>query len=321
MKKELYDLTIREFILAFLPHSKEWYEDGNKDYYYLVSGSKLDIVNYLEYKTDKFSHDKVLAVLYDIKETKEKYVGEELYGEYNYLDSEDFGVMSVLLGDGKMFVDIEFDKEIGRVVSHETGEEITEVTDMAETREDFIHSKNIFLEHGYKELIPNLLAKEIESAFEEIKVACIIGNKDIEFIENILKKYITETESQEFGNECSQDLKDLLRVNKQVENRETNSNVVMPKELSTDEARKWLQVAINGGLLNVDYSTTDKTRTKPQKALLAEILSDKIGLAHKYKPFETLWNVSGLSKSRYKSKEEKGIVKGGNIIIEVFEGK
>ena len=29
MKKELYDLTIREFILAFLPHSKEWYEDGN----------------------------------------------------------------------------------------------------------------------------------------------------------------------------------------------------------------------------------------------------------------------------------------------------
>ena len=106
MKKELYDLTIREFILAFLPHSKEWYEDGNKDYYYLVSESKLDIVNYLEYKTDKFSHDKVLAVLYDIKETKEKYVGEELYGEYNYLDSEDFGVMSVLLGDGKMFVDI-----------------------------------------------------------------------------------------------------------------------------------------------------------------------------------------------------------------------
>ena len=95
----------------------------------------------------------------------------------------------------------------------------------------------------------------------------------------------------------------------------------LPKELSTDEARKWLQVAINGGLLNADYSTTDKTRTKPQKALLAEILSDKIGLAHKYKPFETLWNVSGLSKSRYKSKEEKGIVKGGNIIIEVFEGK
>ena len=43
MKKELYDLTIREFILAFLPHSKEWYEDGNKDYYYLVSESKLAI--------------------------------------------------------------------------------------------------------------------------------------------------------------------------------------------------------------------------------------------------------------------------------------
>ena len=102
---------------------------------------------------------------------------------------------------------------------------------------------------------------------------------------------------------------------------ETKNNPILPEVLNTDEAKKWLQVAIDGGLLNSDYSPTDKTETKPQKALLAEILSDKIGLKYKYKPFETLWNVSGLSKQRYKSREETGTVKGGDIITEVFKGK
>lgn len=102
---------------------------------------------------------------------------------------------------------------------------------------------------------------------------------------------------------------------------EAKNKPTLPEALNTDEAKKWLQVAIDGGLLNSDYSPTDKTGTKPQKALLAEILSDKIGLKYKYKPFETLWNVSGLSKQRYKSREETGTVEGGDIIIEVFRGK
>lgn len=95
----------------------------------------------------------------------------------------------------------------------------------------------------------------------------------------------------------------------------------LPEELNTDEAKKWLQVAINGGLLNSDYSPTDNTKTKPQKALLAEILSDKIGLKYKFKPFETLWNVKGLSQQRYKSREETGAVRGGDVIMEVFKDK
>lgn len=89
-------------------------------------------------------------------------------------------------------------------------------------------------------------------------------------------------------------------------------------ELNTDKAKKWLQVAIAGGLLNDDYSTTDKTKTKPQKALLADILSDKIGLKYKYKLFEALWDVSGLCKQRYKSINEKGKVEGGDVILKVF---
>ena len=86
----------------------------------------------------------------------------------------------------------------------------------------------------------------------------------------------------------------------------SEDGVTLPEELNTDTAKKWLQVAIDGGLLNANYSTTDKTKTMPQKAQLAETLSEKIGLKNKYKPFEELWNVSGLSQARYKSKELAG---------------
>ena len=99
----------------------------------------------------------------------------------------------------------------------------------------------------------------------------------------------------------------------------SEDGATLPVELNTDTARKWLQVAIDGDLLNVDYSTTDKTTTMPQKAQLAETLSDKIGLKNKYKPFEKLWNVSGLAQARYKSKELAGKVMGGDVIKKVFK--
>lgn len=104
-------------------------------------------------------------------------------------------------------------------------------------------------------------------------------------------------------------------------NNEQIDKKKIPDELNTAEAQKWLQVAINSGLLNSNYSTTDKVSTKPQKALLAEILSEKIGLKYKYKLFEILWGVSGLSQQRYKSKYEKGKVKGGEVILKAFGEK
>lgn len=118
---------------------------------------------------------------------------------------------------------------------------------------------------------------------------------------------------EKINQELAQMKKDIKELKEKV--------FAVPDELKTDEAKKWLQVAIDGGLLNSDYSPTDKTKTNAQKALLAEILSEKIGLEHKYRPFEKLWNVSWLSKQRYKSIEEKGTVKGGDVIMEVFKVK
>lgn len=91
-------------------------------------------------------------------------------------------------------------------------------------------------------------------------------------------------------------------------------------QLKEKDTNGVLQKAINGGLLNADYTTTDKVETLSQKALLAEILSERLGLKSKYKPFEMLWGVKNLAKARYKAKEETGKVVGGETIESVFKG-
>lgn len=93
----------------------------------------------------------------------------------------------------------------------------------------------------------------------------------------------------------------------------------LPKELNTEKAISLLNEAVEKGLLNDDYSTTEKLKTKPQKALFAEMLSNKLELQHKYKPFEELWNVSRLAQQRYKSKEEIGKVRGEEYIYACFK--
>lgn len=94
----------------------------------------------------------------------------------------------------------------------------------------------------------------------------------------------------------------------------------IPDELTSDEATRWLQVAIDGGLLNEDYSPTDKVGTKALKALLAEILSEKIfGVKNRFRSFELLWGVDGFSKQRHKTKDLYGHVRGQEIIINIFK--
>ena len=92
----------------------------------------------------------------------------------------------------------------------------------------------------------------------------------------------------------------------------------LPDELKTDKAQQWLRVAIDGGLLNEDWTVTDKVKTKPQKALLAEILSEKIGITNKFVLFEKIWNVSNLAQKRWNSREQTGTVRGGKDIETVF---
>ena len=292
MKKELYDLTIEEFV-RLLCGMEEVYSfelkifndngDMEKDE---IRGTYDEIRDFLTCLTLKHPENKTIQSQLDKIENSTFDYKMQLsqLDVYNYLEKKTQG----------------FDKDRTGIVWHEISMYHCMYSD--EERLDVINKK---IKNGWKEY------KLIEEK------NCITGD-----VYNTID--YKDAYEKEFGiayDFCYDQAMNLLK--NKMEGCDINSSKLktLSKELSTDEARKWLQVAINGGLLNADYSTTDKTRTKPQKALLAEILSDKIGLDHKYKPFETLWNVSGLSKSRYKSKEEKGIVKGGNVIIEVFKEK
>ncbi len=95
----------------------------------------------------------------------------------------------------------------------------------------------------------------------------------------------------------------------------------MPEELKTDGAQKWLDVAVKKGLLDSNYQPTPKSETNTQKALLAEILAEKIRLPRekKYVLFERLWGCRRLAQTRYKTKDEMGTVRGGEVIEEAFK--
>ncbi len=153
------------------------------------------------------------------------------------------------------------------------------------------------------------------------KERCKILYKDLDFYYFLIKEEIGGDEFCGQFFDYSRSIAILLDKiggsNNRLQQQEKQSPT-LPKELDTPEAKKWLKKAIDGGLLNDDYTTTDKVKTKPQKALLAEILSEKIGLEHKYVSFEKLWDVKKLTQSRYKSKEERGKVCGGELIEAVF---
>ena len=119
--------------------------------------------------------------------------------------------------------------------------------------------------------------------------------------------------------DTSQKLREL-NIQKESDNSQSdNLSINLPEELNTEIAQSLLCIAVKAGLLNDDYTPTDKTRTKAQKALLAEIISEKANIQNKWKPFEFLWGVSGLAQQRYDSREKVGKVRGGDIIESVFK--
>lgn len=89
----------------------------------------------------------------------------------------------------------------------------------------------------------------------------------------------------------------------------------LPKELNTDEAKKYISNAIEAGFMDNSYQWSG---TKYQAALFAEICSEKLNLRYKWKPFETLWNMKGLAQTRRESKERFGKVGREKEIIDLF---
>lgn len=90
----------------------------------------------------------------------------------------------------------------------------------------------------------------------------------------------------------------------------------LPRELDTAEAKEYFSNAILAGFMDEDYQWKG---TKYQAALFAEICSEKLGLKHKWKPFEILWGVRHMAQTRRESKERFGKVDKEYEIEAIFK--
>jgi hypothetical protein len=80
----------------------------------------------------------------------------------------------------------------------------------------------------------------------------------------------------------------------------------LPPKLSSEKAMRIWKILIDAGIVDKDYQPIKLSRT--MKACLAnEIImrlsseTEKLlGLTEKWKPFETLWNITGLKSDNYK---------------------
>ena len=205
------------------------------------------------------------------------------------------------------------DKMIKEIDYIYTLQEITDIVDKLFSPDDYILDES----GRYILGIRNIEESEKRNYITELLLKLRDINKKIKNGDfNIGYRYTYE-EIQNMKDDRQKIYNTLCKeLNISVKEKETKT---IPNELKTDIAKKWLTKAIENGFLNYDYLTTDKLKTKAQKALFAECFSEKIGLKYKYVYFETLWGVSGLSKIRYKSKEEVGKVKGGEPIEEFFK--
>lgn len=163
------------------------------------------------------------------------------------------------------------------------------------------HLNNVFrlldknLKEGY------LSESEYHQVSNDFFIISLFLDKWICNINNIIERFSLKSESEHNADTTIEKL-----------------NQTFPKELDTEEAKKWLNMAVEGGLLDADYQPTEKTKTKALQALLAEILKDLIGLEN-YKPFELLWSVKGIAKQRYNTRNQVGKVKGQEEIYKVFK--
>ena len=81
----------------------------------------------------------------------------------------------------------------------------------------------------------------------------------------------------------------------------------LPEVLNTQQAKEYFSKAIKAGFMDDRFQWVKGT-TKYQIALFAEICSEKLKIKHKWKTFETLWNVTHLAQTRRESKERFGRV-------------
>lgn len=128
--------------------------------------------------------------------------------------------------------------------------------------------------------------------------------KDIVVLDGILKEYHKEVEY----------IRDLI-----LEERKPQQPIkTLPKELDTDEAKKWLSKTIEKGFMTDGYQWAKET-TRYQIAMWVEIASERLGIKNKWKWAENIWGLKDLAQTRNESKDRFGKVEREKDIEACFE--
>lgn len=103
--------------------------------------------------------------------------------------------------------------------------------------------------------------------------------------------------------------------------------VELAPELQDPEAKRILDAAVKAGLLNEDYSPTDKLPTKVLRAYFAQEFSKAAGWRDafgkpqpKYAPFERLWEDKGFGRLMYNKRVYNGKTRGAEV-VDIFFGR
>lgn len=97
-----------------------------------------------------------------------------------------------------------------------------------------------------------------------------------------------------------------------------DENKVLPKELDTDEARRWLSKTIEKGFMIDGYQWAKET-TRYQIAMWVEIAGEKLGIQNKWKWAHDIWKLKDLAQTRHESKDRFGKVEREKDIEACFE--
>lgn len=130
--------------------------------------------------------------------------------------------------------------------------------------------------------------------------------RDIIVLDGIFKTYHNEVEY----------IRDLILENK----KNQHPPKILPKELDTDEARRWLSKTIEKGFMVDGYQWAQET-TRYQIAYWVEVAcdKDKLGIKNKWKWAQDIWGLKGLAQTRKESIDRFGKVEREKDIDDCFK--
>ena len=76
----------------------------------------------------------------------------------------------------------------------------------------------------------------------------------------------------------------------------------IPEKLKTPEAEELMEDLVDAGLLTEDWQPTV---SRPESALMADMLARKLGIDHKWKLFEQLWHRQNMRNDYNTALEQK----------------